>query len=581
VPPSDSLDLLIYSPTSSGTTATETGNFRAKNEGRGTTRSRVGQRGRGAVSRDCVQKFALPPQAKVEGAEQAGSSSVMSSLNSLPDDALALLVAHITESKRPVRTVLRTISSLSKTCKGIHAVVHSRLSELRGLPVDVWEATSRKVPAQLTWTIRDFAHLDQERIYSPPFRNGDHTWRLLLFPNGDEVEKHRPGAQPHSSCYVDVADAAMLPHGWVREAHFVLTVVNKKKPSKTIAHYARHDFEGAKRDWGFRELVSMKALQDEKAGFLYDGQLTLHCKVWDVTEKMKMTERAALLQQRQRRAARMRAGGASSGVGASSASSTSFGSDDSVFLSRQAARVTVHSHVPLPLAPLSLSLSLSLCSAPRCRRDAHALTPHPSCSCLCAGARAARGAGAGSPAGRSRPCDSVFAAYFGGIDTSPRTRSVISSSWRSVSTRRHPRRRTAGPMSRRLLLRKTRPVQRRAAWSADYDPRMRPHRSPTLPMPHEPIMVTAHQYCGLRSRTDTRRPDERRRVAVWWSVSPRVSLDSQKAKATRETEVSGLRSRAESEVHRAWISPWPCAWHRAGRPGASRLRCHLAYGESR
>ena len=33
-----------------------------------------------------------------------------------------------------------------------------RLDELRGLPVDVWEATSRIVPAQLTWDIGAYRH---------------------------------------------------------------------------------------------------------------------------------------------------------------------------------------------------------------------------------------------------------------------------------------------------------------------------------------------------------------------------------------------------------------------------------------
>lgn len=253
----------------------------------------------------------------------------------LGEDALSLLVQHITESKRPARTILRTLDSLSRTCRAAHAALHSRLGELRGLPVDAWEATSRSVPAQLSWTVEGFHELEQERIYSPPFRHGPHTWRLLLFPGGDDVERHRPGALPHLSLYVDVADAAMLPYGWVREAHFVLSAVNRRTPSKTIVRYARHDFEATARDWGFRELVPLGELDDhDRSGFLPGGALTLTCKVWGVTDTMRVAERAGAAHAQPMRQRGDR-GGSASAVGASTASSTSMGSEDSNLFRRR------------------------------------------------------------------------------------------------------------------------------------------------------------------------------------------------------------------------------------------------------
>ena len=250
-------------------------------------------------------------------------SGVPTGLEILGEDLLLLLVRHITESRRPARTILRTLSALDRTSKAVHGSIFGRLSELRGLPVDVWESTSRSIPAQLTWTIPRFNDLDQERIYSPPFRHGPHTWRLLLFPGGDDVERNRPGASPHLSLYVDVADAAMLPYGWVREAHFLISVPSRRRPSKTIVRYARHDFEATARDWGFRELVPLQDL-DEGGPCLYlnDKALTLHVKVWGVTDTMRAAERAQQLLRG------TRVVGASSAVGASTASSTSMGSDD-------------------------------------------------------------------------------------------------------------------------------------------------------------------------------------------------------------------------------------------------------------
>lgn len=251
-------------------------------------------------------------------------------LVAIGDDALLLIVQHITESKqRPARTILRVLSALSRTCHQVHVAVIGRVNELRGLPVDVWAATAHVVPAQLTWTIENFKGLDCERMYSPPFRQGPHTWRLLIFPNGDEVERHRPAARPHLSAFVDVADAAMLPYGWVREAHFTLTVHNRRRHDKTIVRYARHDFEACHRDWGFRELIPLHDLDEASAGFVHNGTLTLQCKV---------SERAQQHHHQQRH----RATGAASSYVGSSASSTSLGSEDNNNRRRSAIAALAH-----------------------------------------------------------------------------------------------------------------------------------------------------------------------------------------------------------------------------------------------
>ena len=256
-------------------------------------------------------------------------------LQDLSEDAIRLIGRELTASARPARTILRTLSALSKSCRITHIALHDRLSELRGLPVDVWAATAGAVPAQLMWEITNYRGLDldyRERVFSPKFRHGQWQWRLLIFPNGDEVERHRPGAPPHLSAFVDVADAAMLPYGWVREAHFLLTVVHRRKPNKTIVRYARHDFEATARDYGFRELLPIEEIEkaEDKGGFLHEGTLTLQVKVWPVPDAMRQAEREQQqLQSQQSRPPHRWFGGtgASSAAHASTASSTSMGSD--------------------------------------------------------------------------------------------------------------------------------------------------------------------------------------------------------------------------------------------------------------
>ena len=246
------------------------------------------------------------------------------SLVDLGEDLIMLLVANITESNRPARTILRALAALSRSCSLVNRVMQPRFEDLRGLPAEVWKYTSGIVPAQLTWRI-ERQLLEEERVYSPSFRRGPHTWRLLLFPNGDDVERHRPGAPPHMSAFLDVADAAVLHHGWMRGAHFVTTLVNEALPSKSIVRYARHDFHQTARDWGFRELAPLSELEDVSGGFVGpDGELTLTVKVWGVTNEMHLAER----QQRQQQRSSARGGGASSAFASSSASSTSLGSED-------------------------------------------------------------------------------------------------------------------------------------------------------------------------------------------------------------------------------------------------------------
>jgi hypothetical protein len=322
-------------------------------------------------------------------------------LVAIGDDALLLIVQHITESKqRPARTILRVLSALSRTCHQVHVAVIGRVNgtlpaldpsthlglphhcllaagwptanrddagesrlvsaELRGLPVDVWAATAHVVPAQLTWTIENFKGLDCERVttrslapwkscpccgpltgpafepscgwqmYSPPFRQGPHTWRLLIlcgtsgshprrigcaglphpcsrpyarsehaFPAQPQRRRSRAAPARRASAPLGVCrrsgrgDAAVWlgarTHGshratgecthvfftarWlhdgcfvcvvqVREAHFTLTVHNRRRHDKTIVRYARHDFEACHRDWGFRELIPLHDLDE-------------------------------------------------------------------------------------------------------------------------------------------------------------------------------------------------------------------------------------------------------------------------------------------------------------------------------
>lgn len=50
--------------------------------------------------------------------------------------------------------------------------------------------------------------------------------RVLIFPKGNNVD--------YLSMYLDVADSAILQHGWVRYAQFSLAVINQIQSNYTI-----------------------------------------------------------------------------------------------------------------------------------------------------------------------------------------------------------------------------------------------------------------------------------------------------------------------------------------------------------
>jgi len=124
---------------------------------------------------------------------------------------------------------------------------------------------------QFTWIIEGFNKLKQPKLFSPVFHSGKYNWRILIYPNGNNVTQ--------LSVYIDVADAATLPQGWSRQAHFTLTVHNRKDPSHSVIKDADHHFTTRASDWGFREMVPLSDLRDPRSGFVMEGKLMISAKV--------------------------------------------------------------------------------------------------------------------------------------------------------------------------------------------------------------------------------------------------------------------------------------------------------------
>ena len=142
------------------------------------------------------------------------------------------------------------------------------------------------------WNIRHFDDLSCVSMYSPGFAVGGHTWKIYVYPKGN----NNGGA--HLSVYLDSG---------ITEAHeslhctFKLAVVNYRREvgggggggggagggggfgggsgggvrEWSVVKESEHVFTKKAKDWGFREFMPLKKLEDERAGYLNEGTITI------------------------------------------------------------------------------------------------------------------------------------------------------------------------------------------------------------------------------------------------------------------------------------------------------------------
>ncbi|OMO53557.1 TRAF-like family protein [Corchorus olitorius] len=110
------------------------------------------------------------------------------------------------------------------------------------------------------WMIERFSRIENKKHYSDIFFVGGYPWRVLVFPKGNKVD--------HLSIYLAVADAATLPPGWTRFAHFRFTVKNQFGRKHSIFRDAWQEFNEKDPEWGFIEFIPLSELHDPNGGFL-------------------------------------------------------------------------------------------------------------------------------------------------------------------------------------------------------------------------------------------------------------------------------------------------------------------------
>ncbi|KMQ48167.1 MATH domain-containing protein [Trichophyton rubrum] len=101
-----------------------------------------------------------------------------------------------------------------------------------------------------TWTIPDWTSLQKKEL-GIPFQCGSGSWQILLYPQGNGVDKV-------SIYFQRYIDASLPSKDWHACVQFALVLWDPKNSSNYVSHAAAHRFNGEEPDWGFTKFCERK-----------------------------------------------------------------------------------------------------------------------------------------------------------------------------------------------------------------------------------------------------------------------------------------------------------------------------------
>ncbi len=103
-----------------------------------------------------------------------------------------------------------------------------------------------------TWDIQNWRSLER-REHGPIFHCGEHPWRILFFPYGNNVE--------FASFYLEQGFGDKPPpEDWYACIQFMLVLWNPNDPTIYLTHTANHRFTAEEGDWGFTRFAELRKL---------------------------------------------------------------------------------------------------------------------------------------------------------------------------------------------------------------------------------------------------------------------------------------------------------------------------------
>ena len=128
-------------------------------------------------------------------------------------------------------------------------LIHSTVESMKAFLLEEIPDTETDAEAYHTWHVKNYKGL-QKREQGPVFTCGDHPWRILFFPFGNNVET--------ASLYLEHGFDKEPPEDWYACIVFGLVLWNPRDPSIYSYHNAHHRFNKREGDWGFTRFVDIK-----------------------------------------------------------------------------------------------------------------------------------------------------------------------------------------------------------------------------------------------------------------------------------------------------------------------------------
>lgn len=127
------------------------------------------------------------------------------------------------------------------------------------------------------WHIDDWKGLPP-KLYSPVFEGGDFSWKIYLFPEGNNTSS----VSIYLACAPkgqDPADPDKDGPSWACCAQFGIVMWNPAEPSVLTSTVAQHRFEAEESDWGFSQFREVRRLflkqGNAEHALIEDNQVTI------------------------------------------------------------------------------------------------------------------------------------------------------------------------------------------------------------------------------------------------------------------------------------------------------------------
>jgi ubiquitin carboxyl-terminal hydrolase 7 len=124
---------------------------------------------------------------------------------------------------------------------------------------------------EFRWVVPHFSRIKETKKHSEEFTIGGRTWRLLMFPKGNNCD--------FLSLYLESTDPRRITDKWSCCLQFGIAILNPKDETMCVYKEAKHRFVPEEGDWGFTQFIKLSALQDEtkpsEKDFLVDDTLVI------------------------------------------------------------------------------------------------------------------------------------------------------------------------------------------------------------------------------------------------------------------------------------------------------------------